>query len=181
MLDDKINLIREACTPLIGRTIERLETAEIRHDDGTWSDWPDLPIRVYCSNQQMLSIAWSRFDDLWLSNDTSLPFVAEDATTRWKSNGIAQIKGAVGRKIQNVLLGRGQMTIAISEHEHTAPTCPSRGRQVLGQHQNADTLRTQPRLTSAPALLTQKLNAYGSIATGDRGYLTINARTCSAW
>jgi len=111
MLENKINAIREACKPLIGRTIERFETAEILHDDGTWDDWPDLPIRVYCNDHKMLSISWSKFDDLWLSNDTSLPFAAEDATTRWKPNGIDQLNAAIGRKIHGVSLGRGQMSI----------------------------------------------------------------------
>ena len=117
MTEDKINAICIACRPLIGRTIERFETAEILHDDGTWGDWPDLPIRVYCNNEQMLSVSWSRFDDLWLSNDASLPFIAEDATTRWKSNGIDQITGAIGRTIQGVSLGRGQMSIESREIE----------------------------------------------------------------
>ena len=110
-IEDKINAIREASTLLIGRTIEKFETAEILHDDGTWGDWPDLPIRVYCTDQKMVSISWSKFDDLWLSSDMSLPFATEDATTRWKSNGIDQLNMAIGQKIQGVLLGRGKMTI----------------------------------------------------------------------
>ena len=111
MLEDKINAIRAACRPLIGRTIERFETAEILHIDGTWADWPDLPIRVYCTDGTLLSVSWSQFDDLWLSNDESLPFAAEDATTRWKSNGIEKISGAIGRSIHGVSLGRGEMSI----------------------------------------------------------------------
>lgn len=111
MFDEKIKAIRDACTPLIGTTIERFETAEILHDDGTWDDWPDLPIRVYCNGQTLLSVSWSRFDDLWLSNDESLPFAAEDTTTRWKSNGIKKIGAAIGRSIQGVSLGRGEMSI----------------------------------------------------------------------
>lgn len=111
MIDATINAIHEACTPLIDRTIQRFETAEILHDDGTWDDWPDLPIRIYCTGNALLSVSWSRFDDLWLSNDTSLPFVAEDATTRWKSNGIEKITAAIGRTIKGVSLGRGEMSI----------------------------------------------------------------------
>jgi hypothetical protein len=117
MIAEKINAIREASAPIIGRTIERFETAEILHDDGSWDDWPDLPIRIYCTGQALLSISWSRFDDLWLSNDLSLPFAAEDATTRWKSNGISQIIPAIGCTIHGVSLGRGQMTIESREIE----------------------------------------------------------------
>ena len=111
MIEDKISAIRDACTPLIGKTIERFETAEILHDDGAWGDWPDLPIRFYCSDHTLLSVSWSRFDDLWLSNDKSLPFAAEDATTRWKANGIGKIRPAIGHRIQGVSLGRGEMSI----------------------------------------------------------------------
>ncbi|RCS55922.1 hypothetical protein DTL42_00595 [Bremerella cremea] len=111
MIEKKINVIREASTPLIGRKIERFETAEILHHDGTWDDWPDLPIRIYGNGRTMLSVSWSRFDDLWLSNDTSLPFAVEDATTRWKPNGINKITGAIGCTIQGVSLGRGEMSI----------------------------------------------------------------------
>ena len=111
MVEDKVNAILNACTTLIGRTIERFETAEILHDHGTWDDWPDLPVRIYCDRDALLSVSWSRFDDLWLSNDTTLPFAAEGATTRWKPNGIEMIRPAIGRCIQGVLLGRGEMSI----------------------------------------------------------------------
>lgn len=117
MSEDKINAIFNACTPLIGRTIERFETAEILHDDGRWDDWPHLPIRVYCDGNIMLSVSWSKFDDLWLSNDTSLPFAAEDATTRWKSNGIEKIRPAISCRIQGVSLGRGEITIGSRDVE----------------------------------------------------------------
>ncbi|MEI8383684.1 MAG: hypothetical protein WCJ09_26455 [Planctomycetota bacterium] len=111
MIEDKISTIRDACAPLIGKTIERFETAEILHDDGTWDDWPDLPIRLYCSDYTLLSVSWSRFDDLWLANDDSLPFAAEEATTRWKSNAIEMIRPVTGTRIQGVSLGRGEMSI----------------------------------------------------------------------
>lgn len=117
VIEDKINAIGEACRPFIGRTIDRFETAEILGDGGTWDDWPDLPIRIYFTDGSLLSISWSRFDDLWLSHDTSLPFAAEDATTRWRSNRIDKINAAIGRKIQGVLIGRGQMAIESREIE----------------------------------------------------------------
>lgn len=111
MTDEKIRAIRNACKPLIGKTIERFETAEILNDDGGWDDWPDLPIRFYYSDHTVLSMAWSRFDDLWLSDDDSLPFAVEDTTIRWKSNGIEKIIPAIGQKIRGVSLGRGSMSI----------------------------------------------------------------------
>lgn len=109
--------IRVACAPVIGRSIERIETAEILHDDGEWDDWRDLPIRIYCSDQTLLSVSWSRIDDLWLSYDKSLPFEVDDATTRWKSNGVEQISAANGETILGVWLGRGKFSSGSSEIE----------------------------------------------------------------
>lgn len=117
MIEDKINAISDACAPLIGKTIERFETAEILLDGGTWDDWPDLPIRIYCAADTILSVSWSRWDDLWLSNDMRLPFSVEDAKTRWKSNAIETLAPAVGQSIRSVSLGRGQMTIESNDIE----------------------------------------------------------------
>jgi len=117
MAEEKFNAIREVCTTVIGSTIERFETAEICYCDGTWDDWPDLPIRIFFTDEKLLSISWSRFEDLWLSNDTSLPFAVEEATTRWKTNGVAEITAAVGHTLQSVMLGREQMAIGAHEFE----------------------------------------------------------------
>jgi hypothetical protein len=117
MIQDKIDAIRDACAGLIGSTIERFETAELLELEGIWSDWPDLPIRIYCTEQKLLSVSWSQFDDLWLTNDASLPFDVEDATIRWKPNGIDQISRVIGRNIEGVLLGRGQLAIESQEIE----------------------------------------------------------------
>ena len=117
MIEDKLKAICDACTPLIGSTIERFETAEIRRDDGTWDDWPDLPIRIYCDRGLLLSVSWSRFDELWLSNDTALPFPVDHAATCWRTNGIDELRPAIGRRIQRVLLGRGDMSIQSREIE----------------------------------------------------------------
>ena len=117
MIEDKLKAIFDACMPLIGSTIERFETAEIRRDDGTWDDWPDLPIRIYCDRGLLLSVSWSRFDELWLSNDTALPFPVDHAATRWRTNGIDELRPAIGRRIQRVWLGRGDMSIQSREIE----------------------------------------------------------------
>ena len=111
MLEDKMSAILAACTPIIRKTIERFETAEILHYDGRWGDWPDLPIRLYCSDSTLLSVSWSQFDELWMSNDNSLPFAAVDAVTRWKPNGIEKIVASVGKRICGVWLGRGEMSV----------------------------------------------------------------------
>lgn len=112
MIQSTISAIREYTGPVIGQTIARFETAQILyHDDNTWADWPDLPIRIHCCNDKLISIAWSKFDDLWLSNDESVPFPIEDDRIRWLSNRYSKIDAAVGKTIAGVMIGRGEMTI----------------------------------------------------------------------
>ena len=114
---EKIIAIQKHFAPLIGSRINRYETAELLHDDGTYGSWPDLPIRIYSESDSLVSISWSRFDDLWLANDHSLPFAAEDATTRWVKDGVAAINNCLGRMIHSVTLGRGELSIEGQEIE----------------------------------------------------------------
>ena len=107
----KVFAIREHFMPVIATKISRYQTAELQHIDGTWDAWPDLPIRIFTDSNRVVSVSWSRFDDLWLANDHSLPFVAEDATTRWVDNAVEGINGCLGRTIHGVMLGRGEMSI----------------------------------------------------------------------
>ncbi len=111
MTRTKVDTIREYCRPLVGQTIQRFETAQLFLQDGSWDDWPDLPLRMYCTNGTMVSVSWSKFDDLWLSNDESLPFPVEEDTTRWQTNRQGKLDAAIGKTIQSVMLGRGEMTI----------------------------------------------------------------------
>lgn len=70
-----------------------------------------IPIRICRDRGLLLSVLWSWFDELWLSNDTALPFPADHAAARWRTNGIDELRPAIGRRIQGVLLGRGDMSI----------------------------------------------------------------------
>lgn len=117
MIQSRIDAIRDHGRPLLGQTIERIETAQILLADGTWDDWADLPVRIHCSGGAMISIAWSAFDDLWLSNDESLPFPVDEATTRWRTNRHAKLDAAIGRTIRGLTLGRGEMTIGSRDIE----------------------------------------------------------------
>ena len=113
----KVDAIRTHFAPLMGTRIVRYRTAELLRDDGTWSSWPDLPIRIYTDRPSLVSISWSRFDDLWLTNDESLPFSSEGITARWVENGIKLINGCLGCSIRSVLLGHGEMTFEDREVE----------------------------------------------------------------
>jgi hypothetical protein len=111
MLESKLSNIRSKCAPFVGTRITHFETAEILHLDGKWAPWPDLPIRVFTATSGLISISWSRFDDLWLSTDLSIPFEPEDTSVRWVVNAIDVISPAIGGTIEAIHLGRGQMSI----------------------------------------------------------------------
>ena len=77
----------------------------------------NLRIRIYTDSRSLVSVSWSRFGDLWLANDDSLPFAAEDATTRWVENNTSGINDCLGKTIHGVMLGRGEMSIEEREIE----------------------------------------------------------------
>ncbi len=113
----KVDAIRSHFAPLIGKRIIRYRTAELRHEDGRWSSWPDLPIRIMTDDSLSIGISWSCFDDLALTHGDNDPAWSDAATTRWVDNGIDAINGCLGRVILGVSLGRGQMAIGDSEIE----------------------------------------------------------------
>jgi hypothetical protein len=117
MTDDRIGEIRSHFAAIVGARINRYETAELQLDDGTWDQWPDLPIRLYTHTGDVIAISWSGFDDLWIASDLSLPFSIDGSTTRWVSNSIDRINPAVGTSIRSVMLGQGEMTIGGKEVE----------------------------------------------------------------
>ena len=111
MIDKKLRDIRSAFGPAIGSTISAYSTAELLHDDGTWSAWPDLPVRLEWGSHNLIAVSWSKFDDLWIATDDSLPFSGDGSTIRWVQDTSEALNRAVGTTIQSVALGRGEMSI----------------------------------------------------------------------
>jgi hypothetical protein len=107
----KIRAIRTVFSDAIGVNIIRYETAELLHLDGSWLAWPDYPIRLYLSEGGMIAVAWSRFDDLWLATDLSVPFSIEEGEVRWVRDSVERINPAAGAVIRSVHLGRGEMSV----------------------------------------------------------------------
>lgn len=111
MGEDKVDLIRNAFSDLIGRTLVGYGTAELLHDDGTWSRWDDLPIRLYAEDGTVIAVSWSGFDDLSLRKDEVLPSWVSGSTIRWTRNSIDELNDALGGVIGQVMLGEGEMSI----------------------------------------------------------------------
>ncbi|MDW5502021.1 hypothetical protein R6Y99_19710 [Pseudomonas lundensis] len=58
------------------------------------------------NNGQIISVAWSKFDDLWLSNDPSLPFDIYDSKVRWIENTFDDLNRLIGSVILSISLGQ---------------------------------------------------------------------------
>jgi hypothetical protein len=116
-LDSTISTIRSSFSTVVGAKLAYYETAELLLDDGSWASWPDLPIRLYTDTQKLIAIAWSRFDDLWIATDSSLPFSIEGSTVRWVRSSVEKINRALGNPIGSVMIGRGQMSVEGREVE----------------------------------------------------------------
>ncbi|HYV37190.1 MAG TPA: hypothetical protein VE988_15900 [Gemmataceae bacterium] len=110
-LDSKLNAIRTSFSGLVGARIAYYETAELLLEGGTWTPWPDLPIRLYTDALRLIAIAWSEFDNLWIETDSSLPFPIEESTIRWVRNSLEKINALVGTTIRSVMIGRGEMSV----------------------------------------------------------------------
>jgi hypothetical protein len=111
-LEQRIAEIRRTFDPAIGAMLRRYSTAELLLDDGSWDAWTDLPIRLEWGADHLIAVSWSKFDELWLRTDESLPFSVEGSTVRWVHNSIDQINAAIGSTILSVMLGRGEMSLA---------------------------------------------------------------------
>ncbi len=111
VLEQRIAEIRRTFEPAIGAMLHRYSTAELLHDDGKWDAWTDLPIRIEWGADRLIAVSWSKFDDLWLRTDASLPFSIEGLTVRWVHNSIDRLNAVIGSIILSVMLGRGEMSI----------------------------------------------------------------------
>ena len=110
-------MVREVMGDLIGCRLVKFKTAERRLIDGAWVAWPDMPIRLYADSEVIVSVSWSRFDDMWIERGSGLPFATDDATLRWVTNGIMPIQPAIGNRMKSVMIGQGEMTWAGREAE----------------------------------------------------------------
>src|SRR6185295_6374976 len=91
VLEQRIAEIRRTFEPAIGAMLHRYSTAELLHDDGKWDAWTDLPIRIEWGADGLIAVSWSKFDDLWLRTDASLPFSIEGLTVPWVHNSIDRL------------------------------------------------------------------------------------------
>ncbi len=56
-------------------------------------------------------MSWSKFDDLWIATDASLPFAIDGSKVRWVCNALEGVNRVVGAALLSVALGRGEMSV----------------------------------------------------------------------
>lgn len=113
----KQKAIFDSFKPLIGRPVLSFDTAEMKTQDNTWENWFGLPIRLRFQSDTVISVSWSHFDMLWVSNDTSLPFPTKGIQMRWQSNHLPQLSALAQKTLKDVQLGKGEMSIGEAEFE----------------------------------------------------------------
>ena len=112
--DEKLAAVTQCFTPVLGKRLRSFETAQglFEADDGgenQWDDWFDLPIRLHFGSEDVVSLAWSHFDRLWMTRDRSLNFQPGGTDVRWQLNAIPELLGAIGGVLEAVELGRGDV------------------------------------------------------------------------
>ena len=109
--DEKFISLKQHLEPMLGEKLQCIETALLKMEDGSWDDWFDLPIRLFFRSEKVISVAWSYFDRLFISNDRSAPFDPADAEIVWKTERIKCFSSLQGQTLRSVSLGQGDMTV----------------------------------------------------------------------
>ena len=114
-LDEKCAALRTTFRPLLGDRLTSYATAEIFvAEDQEWSPWDDLPIRLYWASGAVTSVSWTKFDELVLTPDGSLPawlMKSDSNQPRWVENSRPALNFLLGSPLQSVELGKGEMSV----------------------------------------------------------------------
>ncbi|MEM8533764.1 MAG: hypothetical protein AAGF95_23170 [Chloroflexota bacterium] len=103
--EQKIVLVRETFSELIGETIHSYELAQLWYEEEQeWMNWMDVPIFLVIG-ASILSISWQKLDELGLATGRALPFSLVGSTVRWVSEGIQPLDAILGQRVVSVALG----------------------------------------------------------------------------
>lgn len=103
--EQKLVLIRETFSELIGETIHSYEFAQLwSEEEWAWSNWMDVPVFLSVG-ECVLSISWQKFDELAIASGRVLPFSLVGSTVRWVSEGMIPLDLTLGHRIEAVALG----------------------------------------------------------------------------
>lgn len=114
-LDEKIDLIKEIFSPLIGETFAYYETAEgyftenseaFDNDIAKWDNFPDIPVFLCFAKQQVISVCWEKFDDLAIASGRQLSFSLNGSILKWSIHNLSNRK----QKLKKVHLASNHMT-----------------------------------------------------------------------
>jgi len=129
----------------MGEILTGYSAAELLGENGTRHGWHDLPIRLEWGSNRVIAVSWSKFDDLWIGTDLSLPFCIEGTTVRWVRNGSEVLNRVLGATLTSVWLGRGEFSLEVTQEPIWA-----KARGVAIQHLSITDF-AQMTLPMAPA------------------------------
>ena len=110
-IEDKVELIQKSFSDLIGSEISGYEIAQMWcEEEQEWSDWMDLPLYLTI-DEKVLSISWTKFDDLAIDLGRFIPFSLGGTSVRWLCEDVEMLDSILGNKVVSISLGRGDMTI----------------------------------------------------------------------
>ena len=112
---EKVDLIKEHFEPLIGSTVQELQTVQLYCDyfdgnEGEWDDWNDQPISLKFSENRFVSVSWSKFDEIWMASEKALSH-SSNMDFRWVTNNNSLLLPIMGQRLSSVWLGQGEMSI----------------------------------------------------------------------
>ncbi|WP_139216209.1 hypothetical protein [Shimia haliotis] len=110
-IDEKRIVIARHLGSALGQRLLRIETAFLKDEDGGWGEWPDLPIRLFFEPERCVSVAWSYFDKLFVTDDQTLPFDPEDCEVEWRANRLTCFAPLLEQPLRSIWLGQGDMTL----------------------------------------------------------------------
>jgi hypothetical protein len=113
---DKLDRIAAAFGPLLGKRIIGYEVAELYcSESAAWAPWLGLPLYLVFEGGAVVSICWSKFDDLCVLPGRYQPHSLVGYEVRWVGEGLAVLDDLLGRALQGVWLGAGQMAFGANE------------------------------------------------------------------
>lgn len=109
----KVQVLRNAFSPHVGRLLTGYECAELHFEEtDSWDRWDDMPVRLRFGESDVVSVAWTEFDDLLVTPDESLPdWYSVSTNIRWVDRDISELDSCIDRTLKNIMLGRGEMSI----------------------------------------------------------------------
>jgi hypothetical protein len=116
---EKVDLIKSYFEPVVGSTIQQLQTVQLFYDGDVdeWGDWNEQPISLKFSEDRIISVSWSKFDEIWMASEKTLSHRNCSMEFRWVTNSNSLLLPIIGQQLSSAWLGQGEMSMGGSRLE----------------------------------------------------------------